>query len=214
MQFYDINILIRNINILMDDNHMTQKQLADILGMSQPNVSKALNTNDKKCFTLDQVVGIATHFGISIDELVGNTVSKEQEISPRSVAKFISGLFESHYVKHINVDVEEKVYELQNVHNVFGNDYSKSVVNTKIITYPAVYFPDYWEVPTPRDNSDVEALSLLSEAEQLGNVSRMMDLNDFLRKYIQIYEIHESDGVDDEAYNTVVDSYVNKLRDY
>ena len=66
MSFYNTDILIRNITQLMKDNGITQEKLADILGMSQPNVSKALSLRDKKCFTLDQVVGIAEHFGVSI----------------------------------------------------------------------------------------------------------------------------------------------------
>jgi len=55
MSFCNADILIRNITQLMKDNGITQEKLADILGMSQPNVSKALSLRDKKCFTLDQV---------------------------------------------------------------------------------------------------------------------------------------------------------------
>ena len=72
---------------------------------------------------------------------------------------------------------------------------------------------EYWKVPFPEDNSDEEAMALLSEAQQLGNGSRMMPLNDFLRKFIQIFEIHEANGVDDDAYRIVVDSYLGKLRE-
>lgn len=56
-------------------------------------------------------------------------------------------------------------------------------------------------------------MALLSEAQQLGNGSRMIPLNDFLRKFIQIFEIHEANGVDDDAYRTVVDSYLGKVRE-
>jgi transcriptional regulator with XRE-family HTH domain len=52
----------------MKANNITQQKLSKILGMSQSNVSKALSLNDKKCFTLNQVVGIADHFGVSIGE--------------------------------------------------------------------------------------------------------------------------------------------------
>ena len=62
MSNYDTDILIENINRLVTENGMTQAQLGEILGMSQPNISKALNKNDKKSFTLDQVIGIAKHF--------------------------------------------------------------------------------------------------------------------------------------------------------
>lgn len=45
---YDKYILIENINHLLADKGMTQAQLGEILGMSQPNIRKALNKNDKK----------------------------------------------------------------------------------------------------------------------------------------------------------------------
>ena len=54
---------------------MGQEDLAKIAGMSQPNVSKALSDTNKKQFNLDQLFRIAQHFGISIDELVGNTTA-------------------------------------------------------------------------------------------------------------------------------------------
>ena len=53
MSNYNTDILIENINRLVTENGMTQAQLGEILGMSQPNISKALNKNDKKSFTLD-----------------------------------------------------------------------------------------------------------------------------------------------------------------
>ena len=43
MSNYDNDILIQNVRKLMEDNNITQQQLADILGMSQSNVSKALS---------------------------------------------------------------------------------------------------------------------------------------------------------------------------
>ncbi|MDT3390096.1 MAG: helix-turn-helix transcriptional regulator [bacterium] len=93
MAFYDTDILIRNIKKLMDDNNITQSALAGILGMSQSNVSKALSENDKKSFTLDQLAGIAKHFKVSIDKLIGNERSQSQIISPLvNPATFTSGI--------------------------------------------------------------------------------------------------------------------------
>ena len=92
MPNYDSNILIQNITKLMHDNGITQKGLAEILGMSQPNVSRALSTSDKKCFTLDQVVGIANHFKISIDRLIGNQHSATHDLSPRAIGEYFARL--------------------------------------------------------------------------------------------------------------------------
>lgn len=213
MSFCNTDILIQNITRLMKDNGITQEKLADILGMSQPNVSKALSLKDKKCFTLDQVVGIADHFGVSIDQLVGNTAPKSLETGPRSVARFLTGVLESHDARYKTIEIEEEVFAVKTVYNVFNGPEQTTEQITKKVSYPAIYFPDYWKVPAPKDNFDDAALDLLSEARQVGNESRMMPLNDFLRKFIQIFEIHEANGVDDDAYRTVVDSYLGKLRD-
>lgn len=82
--------------------------------MSQPNVSKALSLRDKKCFTLDQVVGIADHFGVSIDQLVGNTAPKSLETGPRAVARFLTGVLESHDARYTTIEVEEGVFDGEN----------------------------------------------------------------------------------------------------
>ena len=56
MQKFDIDILKRNINSLLKNKGVTQQQLADALGMSQSNVSKALSEREKKCFTVEQII--------------------------------------------------------------------------------------------------------------------------------------------------------------
>lgn len=52
MPNFDSNILIMNIRKLMETNNITQQQLADILGMSQSNISKKsyIITSFKKAF--------------------------------------------------------------------------------------------------------------------------------------------------------------------
>ena len=83
------DILVENIRTLLKNNGMTQQQLAEVAGMTQANVSKALNPNDKRGFTLEQVFAISQHFGVSIDELVGNKAPNEVETSPRAALTFL-----------------------------------------------------------------------------------------------------------------------------
>ena len=84
MQKFDILILKRNINDLLRDKGTTQQQLADALGMSQSNVSKALSEKDKKCFTVEQIFGIADFFGVSIDWLLGFETAQKMATGPRA----------------------------------------------------------------------------------------------------------------------------------
>ena len=214
MSFCNTDILIQNIQFLMKANNITQEKLADILGMSQPNVSKALSLKDKKCFTLDQVVGIANHFGVSIDFLVGNRSAKSQETGPRAVADFLSKVIENHDAKYTTVEIEETVYELKEHYNVFsGPVYEDASPEKRIVSYPAIYFPDYWQLPDPADVDRDTLGEVEAEARQVGNESRMKPVNDFIRKFIQIFEIYDKKGVDEDAYRTVVDNYLSKLRD-
>lgn len=214
MSFCNTNILIRNILSLMKENNLTQEQLASILGMSQPNVSKALSMKDKKCFTLDQVVGIADHFGVSIDFLVGNRSAKSRETGPRAVAEFLSKVIESHDAKYTEVNIEESVYEPKQHYNVFQGYVPEDAAEEKRInSYLAIYLPDYWQLPDPSETERDAYEDLLSDALHGGNESRMKPVNDFLRKFIQIYEVYDKKGVDEEAYRTVVDNYLSKLRD-
>ena len=214
MSFCDTNILIKNVLFLMKDNNITQDKLAGILGMSQPNVSKALSLKDKKCFTLDQVVGIADYFGVSIDYLVGNRGPKSRETGPRSVAEFLAKVIESHDATYTTVEIEETVYEPKQTYNVFvGHTYAEATEEKRIISYPAIYFPDYWKLPDLVEVGQDTFEDMLTEARQVGNDSRMKPVNDFLRKFIQIFEVYDKKGVDEEAYRTVVDNYLSKLRD-
>lgn len=215
MSNLNTDILIQNINRLMKENNITQEKLAEILGMSQPNVSKALSLKDKKCFTLDQVIGIAKHFGVSIDLLIGNTVPKSLEICPRSVARFLTSVIESHDARYTTIEVEEEVYcEAQIIFDNLGVPDTKTEIDKKTVSYPAIYFPDYWKVPTPESESDEKAFELIQEAYQIGNGTRMIPLNDYLRKFIQLFEIHEGKGIDDDAYQFVIESYQKRLSEH
>ena len=54
MSEWNHGLLVENIRELLKNNSMTQQQLADITEMTQANVSKALNPNDKRSFTLER----------------------------------------------------------------------------------------------------------------------------------------------------------------
>jgi transcriptional regulator with XRE-family HTH domain len=66
------DMLIKNIKMLMKNKSVTQIQLANAIGMNQPNLSKALNKEKTYHLSLDQVIDIADFFHVSIDSLVGH----------------------------------------------------------------------------------------------------------------------------------------------
>jgi hypothetical protein len=131
------------------------------------------------------------------------------------VAEFLSKVIENHDASYTTIEKEEEVYGVYMTHNVFqSEDGVESKVEKKKVSYHAIYFPDYWKVSYPSSPDDVEGMAEMAEAEQCGNESRMMPLNDFLRKFIQIFEIYDRKEVDKDAYRAVIESYLSKLRDW
>lgn len=205
---YDSDILIQNIKKLMDDNNITQAKLADILGMSQSNVSKALNESDKKSFTLDQVVGIAKHFRVSIDMLVGNRHAARATTGPRAAAAFLAELIANHDAKIIPYQQEEIVFEID--YDSYSN-YPSCTSEKRMITYPAIFLPGYWEVPDKAINEDTDMA--ISEATQIGNGTRMQPVNDFLRHFKEIFDLYDKGGLSEETYKAVLSDMLNRLRE-
>lgn len=208
MPNFDREILIRNIKKLMDDNGITQAVLAEILDMSQPNVSKALSAADKKNFTLDQVAGIAKHFRISIDTLIGNQQAVERDASPRAAAEYFTRLIEHGDLKAIKHSVEEHICEPY--WNNEGNGLDSRQYK-KNIDYFAFYFPEYWHIPDYL--SGEAAWQLSAEMEQCGNKTMHEQTNRFFRQFLQIYNLYKQDSLEEETYRTVVADLLSHLRD-
>lgn len=206
MANYNTDILIQNIKSLMDDKDITQSKLADILGMSQSNVSKALSESDKKSFTLDQVVGIAKHFQVSIDMLVGNRQTATIATSPRGIATFLSEIIASHDAKYFTIEKDEDVYEMDDSYPPERE--CKGYIRK--ITYPAIYFPSYWSIS---DYAPNEAGAYM-EATQCGNDTRMLPVNEFLHHFKEIFDIYEKGNLSEETYKVVLSDMLNRLRDH
>ena len=208
MSNFDRDILISNINTLMSNNGVTQKKLGEILGMSQPNVNHALNPNEKKCFTLDQIVGIAKHFNVSVDSLVGNKAAERAKMSQRSVAEFLAALIERHDLEYTKFSREEEVYE---PYQIYEPPYIDCDIKKKEIEYYSFFFPSYWDVPEWSNNEEVQMD--IQCAQQAGNDTRMHPVNDFLKKFIQFFEVYDNHDLDEEAYRAVVENYLSRLKD-
>ena len=205
MAFYDTDILIRNIKKLMDDNNITQSALAGILGMSQSNVSKALSKNDKKSFTLDQLAGIAKHFKVSIDKLIGNERSQSQIISPQEIASYFTQLIEHEDITVFEYPVEEMVYEpcYDNNHEITYN------CSAQTVRYNAFYFPSYWHMPSGLSRE--EESELWAEMTQCGNLSKHFSTNRFIHQFLQVHTLYKQKALEEDTYRTVVADLLNHL---
>lgn len=210
MSNFDTDILIENILKLMKDKHVTQQQLAEKLGMSQPNISKALSKTDKKCFTLDQVVGIAKLFRVSVDQLIGNQHRATAiATSPRATAAFISELIAHQDAVIIPYEVEEEIFEVD--YNYYENGYPTAKHENRKITYPAIYLPSYWKVPSKVTCEEEDAA--LAEAWQCGNDTRMQPVNEFLNRFTELFDLYKKKQLSEETYNVVINELLSHLRE-
>lgn len=190
------SILVQNIDTILKNKKLTQQTLGEILGMSQPNVSKALNPNEKKCFTLEQIVDIADYFHVSVDYLIGNSQAISASHSPREIGEFISDLLASKDGKVANITVEEWVSEVDP-----ATGYSKQ--ETRQVHYPAVYFPDHW-IPETDDEA--------AEASRVGNETSMIPVNQFLHSFLEILNTYHQGLLSQETYEMVVTNLLENLR--
>ena len=199
----DFSILKRNISMLMENEHMTQAALADILEMSQSNVSKCLNAyDDSRRFTLEQVIAIADYFGTSVDELIGRT-GGDRKISPHEICAFFVSLFESRMVRAAEHLQRETIVAPQDPFH------SETNMSEKDISYPVVYFPEYW-LP---DDSDPNIGDMdWAEIREYGNsLSKPKRINEFLRKYINAWQKYDAGEYSEEDYHILVDAYFKIL---
>ena len=197
----NFDILKGNISNLMKENNMTQQQLGDVIGMSQSNVNKCLKSGDSsRCFTLEQVCTIADYFGKSVDELVGRS-SNSNALSPETICEFLSNLISHYTVVHFDHKVEEEEWIPMNY---------DTQIEKKTITYDAFYFPNYVTPPSYFDEYRMDDLE--SEARANGNDSPSTKrINNFLQKFIETFEKHDSGVYDDETYEILIDAYRKAL---
>ena len=195
---FDIDILKTNIDALMKEHNTKQVELARHLGMSQPNISKALNLEDKKCFTVDQICRISDYYEVSIDYLVGKT-KRYTTATKDEIAKMLVALIESDRISFEEIKLTEDVFLPEPPDEM--KKWEKREMH-----YQALFFRDYF-VP---DKDDIEGMQYI-EIDDHGNKTGNDLINFFLNNYIQIYLLYKKGALDEAAYRVVVQSLLNKV---
>lgn len=77
--------MIKNLKKLRRDKGITQKQLANMLGVSQQSVNKYENHNVEP--DLSTVMKMADYFGTSVDYLIGYTDAETENASLHTVSE-------------------------------------------------------------------------------------------------------------------------------
>jgi len=206
MSELNFELLQQNIRFLIEKHGLTQSALAEIAGMTQANVSKALNPNESKQFTIDQVFRIAQHFGVSIDELTGNKSADAASTSPRAILNFITKLLCDVKMRSTAITIEEMVYE------PFCNEhgYPDCRPEKKTIEYPALYFPNYHQVAEfAFDEHEQEEVHF--EFLNGGNDTRLQTLNEILKKLLPLIKLYREKEIPEEAFQMILKGYQEQL---
>lgn len=206
LNFYMLRLNIRN---LLKKHDITQAKLAAIAGMTQSNVSKALSEKDPKEFTLEQVYRISQHFGVSIDELVGNTAANKAETSPRATLAFFTKLLCDSKLRYTTVKISEWVYEYD--YNPIG--YPECVGKEKDVEYFAFYFPKYQHLEDYARNPLVTDEDIHDEFRSVGNGTKLKHLNELLTKFLPMVDLYRETEIPDEAFQMVLNGYLEQLED-
>lgn len=202
------DFLRANIQALLKKHDMGQDDLAEIAGMSQPNVSKALSDTNKKQFNLDQLFRIAQHFGISIDELVGNKTSDAAYTSPRAILALFTKLFVESKLKSTTITEYEYVYK-----PYFNDDgYPDCSIKQEEHSYRAFYFPSYFQM-SDFIFRDEDEESLHCDFCYSGNESRMKPLNSVFEDFLPIVDMYLKEKIKKDAFEMVLNGYLEQLSD-
>jgi len=208
MSELNFELLQEKIRALLKKHDLTQNALAEIAGMTQANVSKALNRNESKQFTIDQVFRIAQHFGVSIDELVGNKAVEKTAYSPRAVLAFLVELLKTDKAR-----VTTWINENEEVFDVCYDGHEPSCSHIYLnVEYPAIYFPSHFEFDGTVDYSTEEAQELYAEFSQCGNDTAFRDMNDIIKKLLPMIALYKEKEIPEEAFQMIVDGYLSQLR--
>lgn len=113
----NIDIIKENISRIMKEKGMTQSELSEKTGISQPRISAALAPGNSKCFTAEQIVTLASKdvFNCTTDEiLLPSTKGQVNEIE--TVSDIWEMLFKIDEV--VNLGIGE--YDVNRYQSVFS----------------------------------------------------------------------------------------------
>ncbi len=206
----ELNIVNAKLNIIaeMDKRNYKQKDIMRITGMPQANVSRALDTENKKMFTIDQLYKLADDFDVSIDELLGrNNKSVNAAPSLEEISSFLVNLFETGHLRHCKHTVKETVPEDTMVYIPEYDREEPSIDYVeKDFEYDALYFSN--------SRSPVRTYKINSDDDHSGSLYDNQEINIFLAHYLKIFDLYKDGILPKDAYDFVVKGYLENFKKY
>lgn len=207
MQKLNTKIILEKIQSLMERDGYNQSQLADKLGMTQPNFNRAFNNKNGQFFTLEQMYKISQVFNVSIDYLIG-----VEKPTPTSTEKEICLLFTSLLKQRKLVKME--ISRKEDIYTPFSmyDHYPELHREQHTIAYPAFVFPNFFDVG-PLDRYTEEQIdNLQSDLYYNGNQDESnMRINHFFERYLKIYDMYLHNQMDEDLFDEIVSKFLADL---
>ncbi len=206
----EMNFAILKENVLrrMKEKGLKQSELAEAIGMTQPNLNKCLQIdNDSRSFTLEQVWKLADFFETSIDELLGRETEKTS-ISKLEICQFLAMLISQNQISYFDYEKEETITYTADARN---EDWKNE--KTRTIKYNAFYFPNCYSIPDYIDPDDPRYEEVRSDLMYIGNeYSDNIAINNFLDRFIGTYEKFAGGHISEEEYKLLENAYYDILK--
>ena len=205
MPDFNNDILIKNIKLQMQKHNETQSQLAEIIGMTQSNFSKAINGVESKRFSIEQLYGISQHYGVGIDALLGNKA--DDNLTLVSISSFLRKLIENSIADLVELEYTDIKYKSE-YDGYTDQFYVNSYADKN--TYTAIVFPN--TKFEPKYLSKSEADKLKQKYAKNGNRDyRNECINEFLKKYTQLYRLYRRGDLEYDVLELACQHYIEEL---
>lgn len=203
------NILLEHIDMLMRDKNICQAELVRETGISQPQMSKALNHSHKNQFTFEQIIKIADYFQVSIDFLIGRKpeTTGSKPLSNKEICKFLIQLIESDVISYVNTKTEESMYlPVEGPNDGYPYEYKKG--NNDYLFF---YFSNFIN-PDITNASEYELDELSWDFSTGGNSNhKSEEINDFLAYYFKFYDLYKHNNLPRELFDQAISDRLDKL---
>lgn len=205
MPDFNNDILIKNIKLQMQKHNETQSQLAEVIGMTQSNFSKAINGVESKRFSIEQLYGISQHYGVGIDALLGNKA--DDNLTLVSISSFLRKLIENSIADLVELEYADIKYKSE--YDGYTDQFYVNSYEDKN-TYTAIVFPNTkFEL---KYLSKSEADELKQKYAKNGNRDyRNECINEFLKKYTQLYRLYRRGDLEYDVLELACQHYIEEL---
>ena len=192
----------KRITALMQEKGINQTELAEMVGLTQPAVSRIVT--GERILSAPELAALSSVFGVSADYLLGLVPSAgtwQQGAPASSVCRILQRWLDAGLVKAAPVTIQENVYMQE------GSSYYPSRAQNQ---YTAFYFPGYSSLDGAMEEG--EAAAVRQCYERHGNASEYAQaVNRFISHLVRLHDACRAGSIDREEYAMLVSRQLHAL---